>query len=99
MADDTLIQGKSNAWLVNDAGQAHVVLKASDVSLGAAASYDLKSHTVGSDTYYGEAAIGSATSSAVWRVKKVTVQADGDPQVAWETSANFDKVWDTYEAL
>lgn len=52
-------------------------------------------------TYFGEAAAGSATSAAVWRIRKITdsgtptdtsiLFADGD--------TNFDGVWDNRAAL
>lgn len=102
MAEKLLQQGKDVQWLADDAnGAALVKIKASEVSLGAPVSYDLQSNEVSSTvSYYGEALPGTATSAASWRVKKVTLDAAGQPTVEWEGgTAAFDKVWDTYEAL
>ena len=46
--------------------------------------------------YRGEAAAGSATSAAVWRIRKITIAAlDGDVTETWASgNTNFDKIWD-----
>lgn len=63
-------------------------------------AYDIQSNQISDTvTYYGEAAIGSATSAAAWRVKKLTLDADGQPTVEYEGTGAFNLVWDTYEAL
>lgn len=61
------------------------------------AAYDANSNL----QYYGEAMPGSATSAAVWRIKKLTYDssnnllsilwADGDDQM--------DNIWDNYASL
>lgn len=49
--------------------------------------------------YIGEAAPGSLTSAAVWRIKKVTFVAE-DTSITWASgSAAFDKIWDNRLAL
>lgn len=54
--------------------------------------------TTANTTYIGKAAIGSATSSAVWQIAKldttsgiIKTWADGD--------ANFDNIWDNIASL
>lgn len=47
-----------------------------------------------SELYRGEAAVGSAESSAVWRIRKIVIGNDGDVTETWASgTANFDKVW------
>ncbi len=36
------------------------------------ATYTVRTETVGSVTYVGQAAIGSSESSPVWRIKRIT---------------------------
>ena len=46
--------------------------------------------------YFGEAPPGSATSDAVWRIKKLTYTSGGNP--SWTYADNTDrfiKVWDS----
>lgn len=55
-----------------------------------------------SDTvlYKGEAATGSSEASAVWRIRRITLGADGDATEVWASgNANFDKVWANRVAL
>lgn len=47
--------------------------------------------------YYGEAVIGTATSAAGWRIKRVT-QVGGSTLIDW-ASPNFDQIWDNRTAL
>ena len=50
-------------------------------------------------TYEGEAVPGSATSAAVWRVKKIATLL-GDVAVTWaDGNANFDNIWDNRVSL
>ena len=45
--------------------------------------------------YRGEAAVGSTTSAAAWRVRRITIGVDGDVTEEWAGgTANFDKTWD-----
>ena len=46
--------------------------------------------------YRGEAAVGSAESAPVWRIRRITFGAiDGDVTEEWANgNANFDKTWD-----
>lgn len=45
--------------------------------------------------YKGEAAEGTLTSLAAWRIRKVTIGNDGDVEEIWASgNSNFDKVWD-----
>jgi hypothetical protein len=53
--------------------------------------------TVGSIDYLGEAAIGSATSSAVWRIKKI--DSTTGTSITWAGTGTFDQVWDNYASL
>lgn len=44
--------------------------------------------------YRGEAAVGSSESSAVWRIRKITIANDNDISETWaDGTANFSKVW------
>ncbi len=46
-------------------------------------------------SYFGEASPGSDSSSASWKIKKISVQASGDLEILYaDGNANFDNVWD-----
>ncbi len=56
--------------------------------------------TTASTTYIGEAAVGSATSSAVWRVKKI--DESGSPitvAITWAGTGKFDQIYDNRTSL
>ena len=57
--------------------------------------YALQYDDVGSGTaYLGEAAVGSDTSSAVWRIKKI-VETAGDIVVTWaDGDSDSNNIWD-----
>ena len=59
--------------------------------------YALRFTTVGSVDYMGEAAIGSITSSAVWRVKKI--DSTTGISITWAGTGTFNQVWDNYASL
>lgn len=59
--------------------------------------YALRIATVGSIDYVGEAAVGSATSSAVWRVKKI--DSTSGTVITWAGTGTFNQVWDNYASL
>lgn len=45
-------------------------------------------------SYYGEAAPGTATSAASWRIKLITIAGD-DVTITWaDGNSAFDNVWD-----
>jgi len=45
--------------------------------------------------YRGEAVVGSPTSAAAWRVRRITIGVDGDVTEEWAGgNASFDKTWD-----
>jgi len=47
------------------------------------------------DIYRGDAAVGSAESAAVWRIRKLEINAEGDVTELWAAgTASFDKIWD-----
>jgi hypothetical protein len=47
-----------------------------------------------STAYLGEADVGSAESSAVWRIQRLSFTVDGDLSVVFaDANANFDNVW------
>jgi hypothetical protein len=60
-------------------------------------AYDVETAETATYYYIGRAASGSATSSAVWRVARITISsgvtvwADGD--------RNFNNIWDNYASL
>jgi hypothetical protein len=44
--------------------------------------------------YRGEAVVGSSESSALWRIRKITIGLDGDISETWASgTASFDKIW------
>ena len=44
--------------------------------------------------YKGEAPVGSTESNALWRIRQITVGADGDVTEVWAGgTAEFDKAW------
>ena len=50
-------------------------------------------------SYRGEAAPGSATSAAVWRISLITVAGD-DLTITWAGgTANFNQIWDNRASL
>jgi len=54
----------------------------------------------GNTVYKGEASPGTATSAALWRITKTTVNAEGDSVKLWaDGNANFDNVWDDHLTL
>ncbi len=59
--------------------------------------YALRMATVGSVDYVGEAAIGTATSAASWRVKKV--DSTSGTVITWAGTGTFNQVWDNYASL
>jgi len=59
--------------------------------------YALRLVTVGSIDYMGEAAIGSLTSSAVWRVKKI--DSTTGISITWAGTGIFNQIWDNYASL
>ncbi|MBT4209483.1 MAG: hypothetical protein HOE19_01025 [Candidatus Komeilibacteria bacterium] len=59
--------------------------------------FALRMVTDGDYDYLGEAAIGSGTSSAVWRVKRIDY-ASG-VVIVWAGTGAFDQIWDNYASL
>lgn len=50
--------------------------------------------------YIGEANPGSLSSAAVWRMKRLTLNAEGDVTEEWaDGDANFDNIWDNRLSL
>lgn len=48
----------------------------------------------GDDIYRGEALVGSTEASAVWRIRRIYIDATGDISEKWaDGSASFDKIW------
>ena len=46
------------------------------------------------ELYKGEAAVGSAESSSVWRIRKITIAGDSDITEVWASgTSTFDKIW------
>lgn len=59
--------------------------------------FKLRLVTAGEVDYVGEAAIGTATSAASWRVKKV--DSTSGTIITWAGTGVFDQVWDNYASL
>lgn len=52
------------------------------------------------EMYKGEAAVGSLTTSALWRIQKIIFGNDGDVTITWaDGNANFDNIWDNRLSL
>lgn len=49
--------------------------------------------------YLGEAATGSASSSALWLIKKITISGSSISILCANGSANADQIWDNRGAL
>ena len=101
MAQDVLLQGKTYAWDVEDTGAAHVHVKASDVSLGAAVDYaSLYDQVSDVLAYAGKALPGTVTSAASWQIKELVFNAAGDVTVTFaDGNASFDNIWDNRGSL
>lgn len=99
MPNTLLMQGKESAWLVDDFGRALVkIVEGSGVSdSDNAVRYDQVSDTV---AYVGKAVAGTAGSSALWQIKKLTLGSDGDVTVEFaDGNADFDNIWDNRISL
>jgi len=59
--------------------------------------YALRMVTVGNYDYIGEAAIGTAGSSALWRIKRI--DNTSGIVITWAGTGTFDQVWDNYASL
>ncbi len=58
----------------------------------------LRSAEVGSITYYGYAAPGTATDKAAWKIKKI--DGTGDIFVQWaDGNDDYDNIWDNHASL
>lgn len=66
------------------------------VPVRAVIRFDGDSATV---NYIGEAAFGSPTSSAVWRIKRLTLTGDSFVLDWAEGNDNFDNIWDNRASL
>jgi len=57
--------------------------------------YDRLVDEEGTFTYIGEAEPGTDRATALWRIRRIAEQPDGDLDILWANgSAAFDKVWD-----
>jgi hypothetical protein len=59
--------------------------------------FSLRLASVGNVDYIGEAAIGTPTSSASWRIKKV--DSSSGIVIQWAGTGVFDQVWDNHASL
>lgn len=78
---------------------------------GSNSEYALRSQTFSEDlairidetsntvTYFGYAAVGSANSSAVWKIKRMTVSLKITTVVYADGDTNFDNIWDNRASL
>lgn len=52
---------------------------------------------VGGVTYHGRAVPGSSTADAVWQIRKLTYDANGNlTAIDWAGTGEFDKVWSAH---
>jgi len=86
----------------NDANAKRVIMRYQDPTDGEWYNYNpttlstyktlLDDYTTTNVTYVGKAAIGSATSSAVWQIQKID-ETTG-MVITWGGTGAFDQVWD-----
>lgn len=51
-------------------------------------------------TYIGKAAVGSATSAAVWKIQKMTTTVGGDISIKYAAgSIQYNQIWDNRASL
>lgn len=63
-------------------------------------SLTLQMDTDGDITYIGEAQIGTPTSSALWRIKRIDESGNPELIILWaDSNASFDNVWDNRAIL
>lgn len=87
-----VLEFQGNANLSGAFGKAILnILAGGDVATPYATRIDFISETV---FYKGEAAVGSADSSGVWRISKTTMGVDGDVTSIWANgSDSFTNAW------
>jgi len=66
-------------------------------TLSESSALALQVDVVDTTTYLGEAPIGSATSSAVWRIKKI-VETGDDVSITY-AGGKFNQIWDNRASL
>lgn len=66
--------------------------------IGGVTNYTTRIATVGSLTYIGNAAIGSATSGAVWQIKRLDATS-GLIKLWADGNDNYDNIWDNRASL
>jgi len=76
-------------------------LEVDNVNYSVVNNLDMKVYTQalqyssGNPIYIGEAAAGTATSSATWRIKKITWSGDDATDIQWADGVDtFTKEWD-----
>ncbi len=71
-----------------------------NVNSGGSSTYATRLDEVGGGiTYVGKAAVGSATSSAVWQIQRIT-ETGPDITIQWaDGNASFDNIWDNRASL
>lgn len=84
--------------MIGEDGSTARRLKVSNDGTLTLGDYALQIAIAGNVYYIGEAAPGSATSGAVWRVRKLDKSSGVDLKWA-DGNANFDNVWDNYSSL
>lgn len=67
-------------------------------NIGGSTNYATEIRTVGALTYIGNAAIGAATSSAVWQIKRLDTTSGLTKKWA-DGNENFDNIFDNYASL
>ena len=61
------------------------------LTLDEATRLDVASSTV---TYVGKASVASATSAAVWKISRLTSNAEGDLIVEYVDIGKYTQIWD-----
>ncbi len=70
-------------------------------ALGGSVDYDilLDETSTANITYVGKAAIGTATSTSVWQIKRLN-ETSGDLEIGYaDSNSNFDNIWDDRTSL
>lgn len=82
--------------LATEAKQDEIITAIGSIG-GGSTNYTTRIVTVGALTYIGNAPIGSATSAAVWQIKRL--ETPGLTKLWADGNDNFDNVWDNRASL
>lgn len=96
---ETIIAGSGIS--ISDNGDGTITISSGEGSMAYATRIDQAPDSTGLTYYKGEAAVGSATSDAVWRIQRITLSdISDDVIIQWaDGDSNFNNVWDNRASL